>query len=459
MDHREFQAIDAALHEMLVDKEGLRPIDRLLAALKSASSSDEEMKMVRKVIRCIQQPERKVRLKGTIDENNLPFARSVAALAKRRALSKPEQDSPDCPIREVGTGLDFLATTCFPPHMTLIQAINLALLRRIRPSKSAAVVATVRDEGLYLLESVAFSRAIGLTDIFIYTNDNIDGSDELLDLLANHRIIRLIRNIVGPGTNPQTKAYQHALHLLHDLRQFKWVLFLDVDEFLVLNSRYDYEVGKFIRLVESSCRGNLPGAVVFPWDWRLSDRAYNRTAGLLFERYPHSIPHFCVKSLTRLEVALSMCRIHLPMLSDGARYLDSDLAPVAEDVVWGPSPKSNLGGSIAHFWGKSFEEFAIKKRKGDRLSLEGELFFRNFDHFFQWTAKPTPDNLHPAPAVLLARMRRHLAELHALPGVGDAVGQIESNSKRLSRALEREIHLKAIYRKMSAAIPPAMDPA
>ena len=38
----------------------------------------------------------------------------------------------------------------------------------------------MRDEGLVILEWVAHYRALGFDTIVVYTNDNTDGSDDLL---------------------------------------------------------------------------------------------------------------------------------------------------------------------------------------------------------------------------------------------------------------------------------------
>jgi hypothetical protein len=454
LDRHEFQTIEGGFHRLLAEKVAPRAIDRFLKLLRSLSHSEPELKMVRKLLSSIRHPNKGIRPDGDIPECDLPFAESVMTLAGRESTSAEPYS--DWSVREIGHNLDFLAQLCFPPHMTVIQALNLIMLQRICPSRKVAVVALVRDEGVCLLEWIAFNRAIGLTDLFIYTNDNSDGSDALLTVLANHRIIRLIRNHLQIGTNPQPKAYQHALHLLHDLRRYKWAMFLDADEFLVLDARYDYNIDNIVDHVESAFRDELPGAVVFPWDWRLSDRAYKRAEGLLFERYPHSIPHCCVKSLTHLRSALSMCEIHVPTLPDGTKIVDSSFRHLSEEAVWGPEAKSDSGGAIAHFWGKSFEEFAIKKKRGELLSLDCEAFSRDFRQYFEWTAILTAENLHPAPDVLLDRVRHHLEELKSLPDVKQAVQLIESTSRIRAKQLERDMKLKSIYKKMSASIPPAM---
>jgi hypothetical protein len=306
----------------------------------------------------------------------------------------------------------------------------------------------MRDEGLGLLEWIGFYRAIGIPDIFVYSNDNADGSDELLELLATSGLIRLIKNSISPGTNPQRKAYQHALHLLHDLRSFRWVLFLDADEFLILDERYDYRMDHYIRHVEDTFKEDLPGGIVFPWDWRLSDLKFERTDGFLFERYPHSVAHAMVKSMTRLDAALGMCEVHIPTLAKGTILVDSALVSLDVPSIWTAELKSTAGGSIAHFWGKSFEEFAVKKRRGELLSLNDNPLLREFGQYFEWTADLTPDNFHPAPPSLLETSTRAFNELKALPGVPNALKKIESKFGELSRRMTNESDLRDLYNKL-----------
>ncbi|MFN4129742.1 MAG: glycosyltransferase family 2 protein, partial [Paracoccaceae bacterium] len=46
-----------------------------------------------------------------------------------------------------------------------------------------AIVTTMKNEGPFILEWIAYHRAIGVDDFLIYTNDCTDGTDTMLDLL------------------------------------------------------------------------------------------------------------------------------------------------------------------------------------------------------------------------------------------------------------------------------------
>jgi hypothetical protein len=458
LEPKDFQAVEAVFRKMVNEKVQPRALDLFVSMLRCSYPNERELALIRKLLTRLRQPDVPLSFEMDISENDRPFAESIVVLTERGIFSTTDGVRPDWPIRDVGQELDFLAHVCFLPDLSLIQLVNLLLLRRIRPFKSVAAVVSMRDEGLYLLEWIAFYRAIGLTDIFVYTNDNADGSDELLCVLANLGIIRLVRNHIRRGTNFQRKVIQHAFHLVQELRLYRWLLFIDADEFLVLNQRYDYNINNFIGHVEATFSNNLPGAVVFPWDWRLSDRGFKKTDGLLLERYPHSIRHRGVKSLTRLGTALGMCEVHIPTLEEGAIPVDSGLLPIETKAVWGEGPKSDRGGVIAHFWGKSFQEFAIKKRRGDLLLLEEKQFYREFSEYFEWTAHLSAENFHPLPPALIERTRLAIEVLKALPDVTNGVEQIGAGFAEFSKKIEKEMNLRTIYEEMYTKIQPVLIP-
>ena len=89
---------------------------------------------------------------------------------------------------------------------------------------------------------------------FIYSNDNADGSEHLLRLLADQDILTYIENRIGKDSHsdghlrysPQVKAYGHALHLLPELWEHEWALFVDGDELLIPDERFDFKAGRVI---------------------------------------------------------------------------------------------------------------------------------------------------------------------------------------------------------------------
>lgn len=164
-----------------------------------------------------------------LEENNREFTALSADLKKQHTFSvKKKQELKEC--------FDFLSKSGNNFHSSSLgQLINSYFRRNVVPSKKACVLATVRNEGVYLLEWVAYYRALGFEEIYIYSNNNSDGSDKLLSSLANANIITWVNNIVAPKTDAQSKAYSHALSIMPEILDYEWTLIIDLDEFISFN--------------------------------------------------------------------------------------------------------------------------------------------------------------------------------------------------------------------------------
>ena len=91
-------------------------------------------------------------------------------------------------------------------------------------------VTTIRDEGPFILEWVAYHRLIGVSDFFVYSNHCTDGSDALLDALTRRGWLRHLAN-PAKGRAYQMQALRDAARR-EDLRRADWIWIADVDEFL-----------------------------------------------------------------------------------------------------------------------------------------------------------------------------------------------------------------------------------
>lgn len=209
----------------------------------------------------------------------------------------------------------------------VFRIVNLLLMSSIRPNKQIAIVTSIRDEGISLLEWVAHYRGLGVHDFFVYTNDNADGSDVVLDLLANSRVINLIRNTVVTARSIQAKVMEHSIHILNALREYEWVFYIDVDEFFIPRIGNRSTLNNVIQKLGSTFDRNAPSSISFHWKWFGSENKFERSEGLLLERFLHSIHNEHVKSLVRLRDVVSMQRVHVPVLVPSAWGVTSDLQP------------------------------------------------------------------------------------------------------------------------------------
>lgn len=372
------------------------------------------------------------------------FRRNIAALTRRPPDPGSDEDQYQC-----GRDLDALALDVGRPGGT--KAVNLALTRLIRPTRTAAAVLTAKNEGCYLLECVAHCRAVGFEHVFIYTNDNSDGSDVLLDALGRTPFVTVIRNEVGPLASPQVKAYEHSIHLLRALRDFEWVAYFDVDEFLIPAEHHDHSVVNAIAALRCRYPGPGPSAICYNWTVYGSEGQIRRRPGLVQERFRHSTRERMFKSLVRLADIGSMALIHMPS-PVGLALVNAAFEPITVGLDCTSDPPDPVHGTLSHYYQKSFEEFGVKSHRG-RGGVPGGLVGKGLDTFFAWDVPATSATCNPAPPRLLARVHRELAALQAVPEIASAAQAVEHAYCALSARVNGD-DLDARFQEMRARFQP-----
>lgn len=92
-------------------------------------------------------------------------------------------------------------------------------------------ILTVRNEASFLLEWLAHHCAAGVTDFLVFSNDCTDGTDAMLDRLAELGWLTHVRNDGPHEQGPQWAALRAADR--HPMRAAAdWVMFIDIDEFV-----------------------------------------------------------------------------------------------------------------------------------------------------------------------------------------------------------------------------------
>lgn len=364
----------------------------------------------------------------------------------RKALSsRPDRIGVDC---------DFLHSIRVREQWSLLHEVAFYLLRQIEPSRTVAAVLMATDEGVSLLEWVAHYRAIGVETIFIYTNRNADGSEVLLDSLCQFDDIQIIYNETNPDTNVQSKILQHSVFCLPGLRDFKWALYVDADEFLIPAATYDYNLLNLIDALEHRTADKKIAAVLFPWNWRLYAREVMRNDNALLERFPYAVPHTLFKSLVSMAQVTSMADVHFPRFDDDAIVVDSAFDPLPGTVFWADHAKTDAGGRIEHFWGRSFAEFMIKKRRSDAFQ-QGT---RDYSLYFGWTAPYRDEYFDPIAPTVIDRTRAGVAELLRYGRVAAAQRDIEDRHRAMIDEIAADADLITVFGDLSRTIAPSMAP-
>jgi len=324
----------------------------------------------------------------------------------------------------------------------LFKVLNFALMSAIPAKRRVAIVTSIRNEGVSIVEWIAHHRAMGFDDIFVYSNNNTDGSTDLLQKLAGNGIIRFIDNTVGTEVPPQLKAYEHATHLLPALRQYQWVFFLDADEFFIPRCEPSFSVDDFFAKLHAELGERLPSAISFNWKWFGSENAFEKTDGLLLRRFMHSIHNAHVKTLVQINCVLSMQHLHCPVMFKDCSTVDSKFQPVGP-IATQVTP--NYGsGQINHYWNKSFQEFVIKKARG-RGAVGSNGVQRDYSTFFDWGANGRRGNYDPPPDLVIRRTQGAYEQLLEIPGVREDLAKVNEAFVRQVGEIDKIENLKLIY--------------
>lgn len=93
------------------------------------------------------------------------------------------------------------------------------------------IITTMRNEAPFILEWLAYHRAIGFDGFLAFSNDCEDGTDLMLDRL---QAMGLLRHVPNPrrGTAPVQWTAMRRARNQRIVKQSEWVLVSDVDEFL-----------------------------------------------------------------------------------------------------------------------------------------------------------------------------------------------------------------------------------
>lgn len=236
-------------------------------------------------------------------------------------------------------------------------------------------VLTVRNEGAYLLEWLAHHRAAGITDFLVYSNDCDDGTDTMLDRLAELGHLTHIRND-GPYHKGgiQFTALKHA-DSTPQVVAADWIISLDVDEFINIHVG-DHTVPDLLSA--------LPDASAITLTWRnfgsMGLARYQDTPVL--ETFTHAAPEIMFwpwrsamfKTLFRNDGTYGKLGVHRPRAPDKsrvaqARWFDGQgrelPAKFATTRIFSNYGQPNYGlAQMNHYPLGSMENFVLKADRG-----------------------------------------------------------------------------------------------
>ncbi len=234
-----------------------------------------------------------------------------------------------------------------------------------------------KNEGPFLLEWIAYHKVVGFDLIVIASNDCTDGSDVLLDALAEAGEIVHLHNVVPSGVAAQTAAA--TMVKTSGVIPFgSWVMWLDSDEYL-LPSPPAKTVKALIR--------SVPNADALSVAWRLcGDSGFaswpgRQISGAFTKAEPrHRSRPRQVKTLFKYDERIERLDIHRPVLREGETPQSFNWIAGNGDVVpddfFKPTRRNPFNrilntdrvfrmAQVLHFSIRTPDMFARKARRGD----------------------------------------------------------------------------------------------
>ncbi len=340
-----------------------------------------------------------------IQKQSTPVAEKRAeAVAAEAASDKFEEllveetsDTEEAKARErllnrVKVNHQMVLSTQFKPHNNL-GAVNEEELaaayapmppRVLKPgSTGTVIVGCMKNEAPYIVEWIAYHRAIGVDNFLIYTNDCTDGTDEVLGRLMEMGIIEHRNNDNWKGNSPQ----QHALNKsLKEpvIQNAEWIAHIDVDEFMNIRCG-NGTLDDFFAAV--------PDATNVAMTWRLfgHNGVTKLSDAFVIDQFDACAPKYCpkphtvwgYKTMFRNIGAYAKISCHRPNKLDEAfeskvKWVNGSGQDMTRDAIsngW-RSSKKNVGYDLLqlnHYALRSAESFLIKRQRGRALHVDRSI--------------------------------------------------------------------------------------
>ncbi|MEO1532466.1 MAG: glycosyltransferase family 2 protein [Pseudomonadota bacterium] len=235
-----------------------------------------------------------------------------------------------------------------------------------------AIAAIFKDEAPYLEEWIEFHALLGVRAFFLYDNGSTDGSAELLDAGGFSAAVTRLPWWSFDGMQ-STQNFAHAHMLANFAADFRWVAFIDVDEFLMPADGDDLgaTLGRF---------EHLP-CVSLPWICFGPNGHKTRPEGLVIESYteraalPHDPRQFSLlryKSIVDPAAVTRAGTHHFGLEGRGNVFInEAGEAASPEDARREGFPRAEHL-RLHHYFTRSEAELEAKLDKG-RVSKNGEI--------------------------------------------------------------------------------------
>ncbi len=294
-------------------------------------------------------------------------------------------------------------------------------------SQAVTVFTTMKNEGPYMLEWVAFHKSIGVDHFLIFTNNCEDGTDDIARRLQDLGLATHVPNEVKDGGNPQHQMLWRARRQPR-VKESGWLLCMDVDEFWNIKCG-DNSFGALIAEVEQRA-GQPVDAISFAW------KLFGSSGNISFEDKPvteafpmgdqpfpyHSGRASGLKTLFRNNGKFNRFGPHRPKGFDEEQAADiawsdagGNLFP-ADKVGWRAWRKFDHSlGRLHHYSVRSMDGFLVKRDRGRTNHIlvdQGQSYWQDMNVNKEMDQSILPTARRAAPLLDELKADAELKRLH-----------------------------------------------
>lgn len=255
-------------------------------------------------------------------------------------------------------------------HISLFQFIKLCYAYHYKQPKKfkyyLSAVICIKDEGAYMQEWIEYHLLQGVEHFYIYNNNGTDNTQEILKPYIQKGLITWIN---FPGKGVQKVIYNDAVEKFKN--ETRWMTFIDADEF-VFPLQKNQTFAHFLTDYENFSQ------LLIHWCIFGSSGHRKKTEGLVIERFkmhekrPSRTPKSVFNPRAVVFADVHNCLVFGKTVNENKTVFRRQKSknPVATKI------------RINHYMIKSWEEYLLKKKRGDVLLYDEKLndaFFNMFD--------------------------------------------------------------------------------
>lgn len=234
-----------------------------------------------------------------------------------------------------------------------------------------SICAIFKNEAPYLKEWIEFNNIVGIDHFYMYNNNSEDDFEAVLEPYIKRGLVTLID---WPHNQKQMECYQTCIN--DYASETKWLGFIDIDEFIVPKSTDS--IYEFLQPFEKKA-----GAVNIYWRlFGTSGKIKRNQSGLVCEDFTVCWTKYCDigKCFYNTAFGFDSNTKYAKQLHHKfwANYKGKNIPPVNifNHICVGNRNIADNGDfpiQINHYFTKSYEEYAMKRSKGD-------VYFKNNPH-------------------------------------------------------------------------------